>query len=233
MSSYIDGMDKIYKERKKSIQEKFPRYVLDEDYRIVEEIKTADLPLTNSFKVVKKRDSSICMFRNRGDRTAELYLSDLDIIKAIIQIFHVNQHAHKHLVMGLRKLINGKSEEVMFLLSDTAYSIEGFGFYKEVIFTTEQDINISVNDLIFLICLIIEKEKKNKKKYNGRSTVYKYLLFSEILSERNCRIAGKRKKILEKLGIQRDTTNDDLMAMINIRSKKELIFNPDDFKSFL
>lgn len=224
----------------------------------IEELKDNDINLTvvNNFSIEellyplynknvfsvkfilrKKTDTSILLTRLFDDnKKLILYFDEFNIIKTLIHLGDNNEKTYKHIYDSFIMNLNDEDLQVTsFKFNDENYEINGIAYIDDFeIFNTFADVEINSNDFICLLNLIIEKEKLNKSKHEGKSTICKYMLFSQMFVNSSNNITLRKDEIIKKFNLEKFDSIEEYSNSINIyRKKSEIIIDPNEFIKFL
>lgn len=189
--------------------------------------------LFSDLYLLKRKDTSyIIKERNSG---INIYLSDYEIILLLAEIRDNYRESFNFIVNESKKVVDNKGQVIRCYIDKQEFKFQGLSLEeKEVLISTKADIAISINDIIMLINLIIEKERiSSEKMANG--TLGKYILFAIYLSKNTEESERNQLKVFfEKESI--DLSNIKKSINSNGKSKKsgiKILIKSDDLKTYI
>ncbi|EGT3613441.1 hypothetical protein E5N06_08810 [Clostridium perfringens] len=185
MSHFLEKLDKIYNE---TLERSKLTYKIDENFTIYQDV-TPIAPKVNFgtiFKLKKRKRSSLLLVKVLDSKQVSLYFSEYDVIVMLIYIYDNLNEYGKYICKEMINLIKGMGCLFTFSIDKDIYKANGIKYIdNDVSFLTIKDYEIYINDLIFLLNIIIEKDRFSKKNDNEKITLIKYLLFTYLFSEKS------------------------------------------------
>lgn len=188
MASYLDYMDKIHSEAISDIKSKQKDWIVDKInftiYRLIKPI-ASDISFKSVTLLRKKARTSVMIVQDYNGRQTKLYFSEYKIIETLIFLYDSYEDEGGVIYEGLIKLVKNIGSNISFEVDDKKFTFKGLLYLsQDKNFMTFTDYEISINDFICLLNLVIEKDRYNNKSENGKATVSKYLLFTILCSKR-------------------------------------------------
>lgn len=173
MDNFIFDLDQLYiKEKIESgISEKDKKYILFRPIVIEQD------GIVNSLYVIRKQEFTKYLYCKNGVR---VYFTDADILEMLLQL--ENAETVDEIIRGLIAIYNNGGEQFSFIIDGKKYEAIGLPVIKNnQILKNNQDVDISFEDLLFLVNIILAKDKASIKLWKGepdfqRQTIVKYVV---------------------------------------------------------
>ncbi len=210
---YIDNLNKKFIADNKYInKDVYHHYINIESKSYTSNIK---------FICLKKK---MVFFLLKDTNGTQFYLDDHDIISMIISIKEVDNSAYDFIISNFESLLEKSTFSFSFFLNDKKFTYPGLNYYeKKILVKTKADIDITLNDLIHLLNLILVKEFSNIK-----SIICRYITFSRFYSN-ECKIS---KNILSECGYDTTINFEKSKEIISIGGKKKFNIAYEIFKKY-
>ena len=166
MSNFIEALDKKYEKELQKIKKANKNFVCNIP------LKVKVYGNTNSNYIIRKGKFTKFLYAKNGCR---IYFSDVDILAMLLQI--TNKETMNKLVENLKKAYRDDVAKYDIYLGNKKYEAEGIEQIKdEQILYNPQDIDISFDELLILINLILAKDRASNFLWKGRPDFFKHTL---------------------------------------------------------
>ena len=211
MSNFIEDLDEKYqKERKKNTIKK-------EDRNFV-----CNIPLRvklygsiNENYIIRKGKLTKFLYIKNGCR---VYFTDADILTMLLQI--EDKDTMDAFVENLKKAYENCAEEYYIWIGRKKYEIQGISQIKdEQILMNPHDIDISFNELLVLINLVLSKDQASNPLWPSRPDFFKHTISKYIsLIKYYYYVDTKARKYLLNMGYNVD---EDIYSNYNTLDKRD------------
>ncbi len=200
MSTFLDFMDELYKQERAI--NKIQQY--NDEYRHYEKIIPLDFFTENSFNCLKVKKTKILFCPSN----VKVYLSDADIIKNIINFDNIS--IINYFLYQFINLYKGENCDFAYRIRDHKFIGKGISYAKKnVKFLLHTDNSITINEFIFILNMIFEKDRLYSMMI-GRDllkiTLCKYITLISLYKFNE----KKSRKFLEKSGFPVEKTLDEI-----------------------
>lgn len=173
MQNFIEKLDELYgKSRNENSIEKD-----EKNFAIFYPLKIELYFNTNMNYIIRKREFTKYLYIKDG---ARVYFSDADILTMLLQ---VNEKCIiGEVIESLKKLYQGKGEKFFFYIDKEKYEGDGLpAILSTQMLTNPQDIDVSFEDLLTLINMILVKDAASIPLWDDnpeflKHTIVKYIL---------------------------------------------------------
>lgn len=239
MESFLKYIDEIYEERSGKIKREFPDLKIDKRFTIYEELLPIGegIDFTVSFQLKKTKRTSLLLVKDVDGRKAKLYFSEFDIIATLIYIYDNYTFQGNYLCEQMCNLINDNGDFVEFKIKDKKFKFRGIEYInkdRNLLFTMTSDYDISINDFICLLNIVIEKDRISKKSNEGKGTILKYLLFIFLFSKQTSyKYKENLNKILKDIGLYMGENLEDYREVLDEIGYKKFYIDGSASKDIL
>lgn len=147
-----------------------------------------------------------------------VYFSDADILTMLLQV--KNKDTIDTLIKHLKEMYAGNTEKFEIDILGKKYNVEGLqAIYDEQILTNPQDIDISFNELLVLINLVLSKDKAATSLWTQKPDFLKHTI-SKYISLLEFYYYGKEsaREYLDFMGFD---TKADIYANYDTKAKRD------------
>lgn len=237
MDHYLDYIDTIYKNAIESIKKQHADWKIDRDFTVYCKVTPIikNLNFQTSLQLQKRNKTSVIFEQIINGRRARQYFDEYSIIKTLIYLYDVEENVGDSIYCGMCNLIKDKGTDVSFKIGTEEFSFKGIKYLPyDKLFLTYADYEISINDFIALLNLVIEKDRYSKESENGKGTILKYILFLLLCSSRT-KLEQKENmvNILKKMKLYKDNTLISYKDKINKTGEKKLYFKSEILMNLL
>ena len=199
--SFLKYIDEAYEKSRKTyyVQES------NKDYRIYFDLSPIDFKAQIDFLCMKKDRAHILIAKN-GIIT---YLSDADIVYNLSTASIVAPDLLRRLVDSFKLLYQGTFSPFGFSLDGSNYSGQGIPYftdeYAQLKINIHSDVEISANDLVFVLNMIFEKDRLTDVEFGGdrlKHTLCKYISLSQYYAFES----EQAKQYLDSIGYSAKTS---------------------------
>ncbi|NFJ03656.1 hypothetical protein FC905_01040 [Clostridium botulinum] len=218
MEHFSNYMDEIKENMKNKIKTQHPAWKIDDKFTIYNTIIpiAEGVVFKSKFKLKKKKRTSVIFEQEFNNRKVRYYFSEYDIIRTLIYIYDKFIDEGNYICEKMIALINDNGDDVEFGLNNKRYKFKGIGYISEnKEFLTNMDYWLGINDFIFLLNLVIEKDRYKEMNENAKKTILKYLLFLFLCSE--------RKEDMPKTKLINILKDKHIYTGLKLRSYKDVI----------
>lgn len=212
MSNFIKDLDDLYKKESKENGIKFK----DKSFscNIPFEVQLYGKK-SEKYIIRKKRKLTRFLFVEKGCR---VYFSDVDILMMLLQL--QERKTMDTLIEHLIKAYQGEVEKYFITICSTNYEVEGIlKVEDEQVFTNPQDIDISFNELLILINLVLSKDRASNPLWPKQVDFFKHTVSKYIALIKHYYYGDiKARDYLLNMGYN---VNEDIYSNYNTQQKRD------------
>jgi hypothetical protein len=229
MNHYLEYIDEIHSEKKKNIQDQHPDWKFDKRFSVCNKI----IPIAEgvnfqaTLQLRKRKRTSVIFEHEYSGRKVIHYFSEYEIIRSLIYIYDNFEKEGNDICSGLNELMKDAGQDVMFDINNKRFTFRGIKYlHNNISFLTLTDYQITLNDFICLLNLVIEKDRYSKESKEGKTTILKYLLFLYLISNRTSeKLKAEVEKILKSKDIYKTRELNDYKEVINRNNREKIYFD--------
>ncbi len=238
MNAYIHYMDSIKNSVITELLRQHSEWIIERNnFTIYREI----IPIFDNYNfntkmLLRKRiNTSVILKQTYAGRESKQYFSDFNIIETFIYLYDTFTYEGDIIYSSLCDLIEDKGANVQFVIDSQKFLFKGIDYLPhDKNFLTFADYEISINEFICLLNLVIEKERYSLGSEKGKGTILKYLLFLLLCSKRST--DDKKEKMIKILKDKDIFTGNTLVrykSKINATGDQKLYFKTELFIGIL
>ena len=168
MSNFIKDLDERYKKERK----KYKIKAEDREFVYNIPLKVKIYGYSNHNYIIRKGKLTRFLYIKNGCRA---YFTDADILTMLLQI--QNRETMDSFIENLKKAYHNNFEKYHIYIGRTTYELDGLApIVDDQILTNPKDIDISFNELLVLINLILAKDQASNPLWPSRPDFLKHTI---------------------------------------------------------
>lgn len=189
-------------------------------------LETEDYDSTNKVILMKQNFASFLIVHESGIR---FYLDDYDIVDMLINMKTEKNKLYSEFCSKFFSFLNGDRFLFKFSMDNIDFEYEGIEYFDSLeTLTCKADVEININDFVYLINLILAKELMSREANALENIICKYFTLTEYYSE----ACPSARKTLKEMGVTVGKSFSESKEWIARAGRSKFVVDFDVFQKY-